>query len=31
MRSGKGPNTIITAGGKPIGLPPVDVITPPAT
>jgi NosR/NirI family transcriptional regulator, nitrous oxide reductase regulator len=26
MRSGgKGPNTIITAGGKPIGLPPVDV------
>ena len=32
MRSGgKGPNTIITAGGKPIGLPPVDAITPPAT
>ena len=31
MRSGgKGPNTIITAGGKPIGLPPVDAITPPA-
>ena len=32
MRSGgKGPNTIITAGGKPIGLPPVDAITPSAT
>jgi NosR/NirI family transcriptional regulator, nitrous oxide reductase regulator len=31
MRSGKGPNTIITAGGKPIGLPPVDAVTPPAT
>jgi NosR/NirI family nitrous oxide reductase transcriptional regulator len=31
MRGGKGPNTIITAGGKPIGLPPVDVTTPPAT
>ncbi len=32
MRSGgKGPNTIITAGGKPIKLPPVDAITPPAT
>ena len=32
MRSGgKGPNTIITAGGKPIGLLPVDAITPPAT
>jgi NosR/NirI family nitrous oxide reductase transcriptional regulator len=32
MRSGgKGPNTIITAGGKPIGLPSSNVITPPAT
>ena len=31
MRSGKGPNTIITAGGKPIGLPAVEVTTPPAT
>jgi NosR/NirI family transcriptional regulator, nitrous oxide reductase regulator len=31
MRSGKGPNTIITAGGKPIGLPPVDAATPPVT
>jgi NosR/NirI family transcriptional regulator, nitrous oxide reductase regulator len=32
MRSGgKGPNTIITAGGKPINLPPVDAITPPVT
>ena len=32
MRSGgKGPNTIITAGGKPINLPPVGAITPPAT
>jgi NosR/NirI family transcriptional regulator, nitrous oxide reductase regulator len=31
MRSGKGPNTIITAGGKPVGLPMVDAITPPAT
>ncbi len=31
MRAGKGPNTIITAGGKPIGLPPVDVPTPSAT
>ncbi|WMT79198.1 NosR/NirI family protein [Bradyrhizobium sp. Ash2021] len=34
MRSGgKGPNTIITAGGKPIGLPPVAPVTPslPAT
>ena len=32
MRSGsKGPNTIITAGGKPINLPTVDAITPPAT
>ncbi|MBR1279931.1 NosR/NirI family protein [Bradyrhizobium sp. AUGA SZCCT0283] len=28
---GKGPNTVITAGGKPIGASPVDVITPPAT
>jgi len=28
---GKGPATIITAGGKPIGAPPVDAITPPAT
>jgi NosR/NirI family nitrous oxide reductase transcriptional regulator len=31
MRAGKGPHTIITAGGKPIGLPPVDATTPPAT
>jgi NosR/NirI family nitrous oxide reductase transcriptional regulator len=32
MRAGgKGPNTIITAGGKPIGRKPVDAITPPAT
>jgi NosR/NirI family nitrous oxide reductase transcriptional regulator len=31
MRAGKGPNTIITAGGKPVGLPPVDATTPPAT
>ncbi|SDP28498.1 NosR/NirI family transcriptional regulator, nitrous oxide reductase regulator [Afipia sp. GAS231] len=32
MRSGgKGPNTIITAGGKPIKLPTVDAITPPVT
>jgi NosR/NirI family transcriptional regulator, nitrous oxide reductase regulator len=32
MRSGgKGPNTIITAAGKPIGLKPVGDITPPAT
>jgi NosR/NirI family nitrous oxide reductase transcriptional regulator len=32
MRSGgKGPNTIITAGGKPIGLKPVDALTPPVT
>ncbi len=32
MRSGgKGPNTIITAGGKPIGLPPVAAVTPPST
>ena len=32
MRSGgKRPNTIITAGGKPIGLPPADRIIPPAT
>ena len=31
MRGGKGPNTIITAGGKPIGLPPVDVGIPSAT
>jgi NosR/NirI family nitrous oxide reductase transcriptional regulator len=32
MRSGgKGPNTIITAAGKPIGLKPVDAISPPAT
>ena len=28
---GKGPNTLITAGGKPIGASPVDAITPPAT
>ena len=28
---GKGPNTVITAGGKPIGASPVDAITPPAT
>ncbi|WKA32053.1 NosR/NirI family protein [Bradyrhizobium roseum] len=32
MRSGgKGPNTIITAGGRPINLPPAAAITPPAT
>lgn len=32
MRSGgKGPSTIITAGGKPIKLPNVNVVTPPAT
>jgi NosR/NirI family nitrous oxide reductase transcriptional regulator len=31
MRSGKGPNTVITAGGKPLGLPPVDATTPPVT
>jgi len=32
MRSGgKGPSTIITAGGKPINLPTADAITPPAT
>ncbi len=31
MRSGKGPNTIVTAGGKPIGLPPVEANTPPVT
>jgi NosR/NirI family nitrous oxide reductase transcriptional regulator len=31
MRAGKSPNTIITAGGKPVGLPPVDVTAPPAT
>ena len=32
MRSGgKGPNTIITAGGKPVGASPVDAITPSAT
>ena len=31
MRSGKAPKTIITAGGKPIGLPPVDAVTPPST
>jgi NosR/NirI family nitrous oxide reductase transcriptional regulator len=32
MRSGgKGPSTIITAGGKPVGLQPVGVTTPPAT
>jgi NosR/NirI family transcriptional regulator, nitrous oxide reductase regulator len=29
--TGKGPATIITAGGKPVGAPPVDAITPPAT
>ena len=28
---GKGPNTVITAGGKPVGVSPVDAITPPAT
>ncbi|WP_234685904.1 NosR/NirI family protein [Bradyrhizobium monzae] len=28
---GKGPATVITAGGKPVGVPPVDAITPPAT
>jgi NosR/NirI family nitrous oxide reductase transcriptional regulator len=31
MRSGKTPNTIITAGGKPIGPPSVEVTTPTAT
>ncbi len=31
MRSGKGPNTIITAGGKPVGLPTADAATPSAT
>jgi NosR/NirI family nitrous oxide reductase transcriptional regulator len=31
MRSGKGPNTIITAGGKPVVLPPADVTIPSAT
>jgi NosR/NirI family nitrous oxide reductase transcriptional regulator len=31
MRAGKGPNTVITAGGKAIGLPPVGATTPPAT
>lgn len=32
MRTGgKGPATVITAGGKPVGAPPVDAITPPAT
>jgi NosR/NirI family nitrous oxide reductase transcriptional regulator len=31
MRTGKSPNTIITAGGKPVGLPPADAISPPAT
>jgi NosR/NirI family nitrous oxide reductase transcriptional regulator len=31
MRSGKGPNTIITAGGKPVGLPTADATTPSAT
>jgi NosR/NirI family nitrous oxide reductase transcriptional regulator len=33
MRGGKGPNTVITAGGKPVGLPPVEAVTPssPAT
>jgi len=32
MRSGaKGPNTIITAGGKPVVLPPVAALTPPST
>jgi NosR/NirI family transcriptional regulator, nitrous oxide reductase regulator len=29
MRSGKGPNTIITAGGKPVGVPSADLVTPP--
>jgi NosR/NirI family transcriptional regulator, nitrous oxide reductase regulator len=28
---GKGPNTVITAGGKPVGASPVDAITPPVT
>jgi NosR/NirI family nitrous oxide reductase transcriptional regulator len=28
---GKGPNTVITAGGKPVGASPVDAITPSAT
>jgi NosR/NirI family nitrous oxide reductase transcriptional regulator len=31
MRGGKGPATVITAGGKPVGAPSVDAITPPAT
>ncbi len=31
MRAGKGPQTIITAGGKAIGLPPLDATTPPST
>jgi NosR/NirI family nitrous oxide reductase transcriptional regulator len=31
MRGGKGPNTIITAGGKPIKLPTVNAIIPPVT
>lgn len=31
MRSGKGPSTIITAGGKPVGLPTADATTPSAT
>ncbi len=32
MRSGgKGPNTVITAGGKPIPLPPAGTVTPPVT
>lgn len=31
MRGGKGPATVITAGGKPLGAPAVDAITPPAT
>jgi len=32
MRSGgKGPSTIITAGGKPIKLPTADAVIPPAT
>ena len=31
MRGGKGPNTVITAGGKPVGLPTTDAATPSAT
>jgi NosR/NirI family nitrous oxide reductase transcriptional regulator len=32
MRSGgKGPDTVITAGGRPVRVSPADVITPPST